>query len=389
MPMLPTPARPTDPRASDSAIFAALPDGHVSLPVLADPHVHLDKTLTAEMVPNPTRDLAGAVGAWEAFRGSQTVEQYRARARRGALAFLRSGATALRVHVDTGLDVGLRAVQALAQLRAELAGAVDIQIVACAYPPLSGGAGADARALAAEALASGADVLGGAPYLDDDPPRAYDELVRIAANAGVGLDLHIDETLRPEVFTLPQLIDRVEEGFPQPVAVDHIVSLAVQPAAVQRRVAERLGAARIAVVVAPATELYLQDRGPSTPSARGLTAIRTLLAAGVTVAAGADNVRDPFNPTGRFDPLETASLLVTAGHLDLAEALAAVSVSARSVMGLAPPSSAPAAADRLTVRAASIAEAIAAGPAERSVVRGGRVVACSTVEEWVAVEKTN
>lgn len=387
--MRPTPARPTDPRADDPALFAAPPDGHVSLPVLADPHVHLDKTLTAEMVPNPTRDLAGAVGAWEAFRGSQTVEQYRARARRGALAFLRSGATALRVHVDTGVDVGLRAVQALAELRAELAGAVDIQIVACAYPPLSGGAGADARALAAEALASGADVLGGAPYLDDDPPRAYDELVRIAANAGVGLDLHVDETLRPEVFTLPQLIDRVEEGFPQPVAVDHIVSLAVQPEAVQRRVAERLGAARIAVVVAPATELYLQDRGPTTPSARGLTAIRTLLAAGVTVAAGADNVCDPFNPTGRFDPLETASLLVTAGHLDLAEALAAVSVSARSVMGLAPTGPALADADRLTVRAASIAEAIAAGPAERVVVRGGRVVARSTVEEWVAVEKAN
>lgn len=387
--MPPTPARPTDPRANDPALSATPPDGHVFLPVLADPHVHLDKTLTAEMVPNPTRDLAGAVEAWEAFRGSQTVEQYRARARRGALAFLRNGATALRVHVDTGPDVGLRAVQALAELRAELAGAVDIQVVACAYPPLSGRAGADARALAAEALASGADVLGGAPYLDDDPPSAYDELVRIAANAGAGLDLHVDETLQPEVFTLPQLIDRVEKGFPQPVAVDHIVSLAVQPAAVQRGVAERLGAAGIAVVVAPATELYLQDRGPTTPSARGLTAIRTLLAAGVTVAAGADNVCDPFNPTGRFDPLETASLLVTAGHLDPTEALAAVSVSARSVMGLALPSPARAEADRLTVRAASIAEAIAAGPAERVVVRGGRVVARSTVEEWVVVEKAN
>jgi cytosine/creatinine deaminase len=377
---------PTDETVRDLSAVVEPPEGHVSLPLLADPHVHLDKTLTAEMVCNPTHDLAGAVEAWQAFRGSQTVEQYRARARRGALAFLLSGATALRVHVDTGLDLGLRAVQALAELRSELAGLVDIQIVACAYPPLSGRAGADVRALAAQALAAGADVLGGAPYLDDDPPSAYDELVRIAANAGTGLDLHVDETLRPEVFTLPQLIDRVEQGFPQPVVVDHIVSLAQQPEVVRRRVAERLAAARIAVVVAPATELYLQDRGPWTPSTRGLTAIRTLLAAGVTVAAGADNVRDPFNPTGRFDPLETASLLVTAGHLEPAEALAAVSDCARSVMGLAAPSLAGAAGDRLSVRAASIADAIAAGPAERVVVRGGRVVARTVVEERVAVE---
>ena len=40
------------------------------------------------------------------------------------------------------------------------------------------------------------------------------------------------------------------------------------------------------------------------------------------VAAGADNIRDPFNPLGRTDPLETASLLAAAAHLTPAQALA-------------------------------------------------------------------
>lgn len=361
------------------------PQGLLSLPALADPHVHLDKALTVDLVANPTGDLAGAVDAWLSFRGEQTREQIRERARRGALAFLLNGATALRVQVDTGVDIGLRSVEALVELRSELDGVLDMQIVACASLPLSGRAGVEAQAVAQEALAIGADLLGGAPYLDDDPALAYDGLVQIALDHGVGLDLHVDETLAPDLFTLPLLIDRVNGGFPHPVVVDHLVSLAVQPQPTQRRVAEQLAAARIGVVVLPATNLYLQGRGPATPSARGITAIRALLDAGVTVAAGADNVRDPFNPTGRFDPLETASLLVTAGHLAPEDALRAVSSSARALMGLRDsPRVAGAQQDVVRVRGDSLTDVIAAAPAERTVIRSGRVVARTAVRTWVA-----
>ena len=55
--------------------------------------------------------------------------------------------------------------------------------------------------------------------------------------------------------------------------------------------------------------------GAPGPTPRGLTAVRALLDAGVRLGAGADNVRDPFNPVGRADAFETASLLVTVGHL--------------------------------------------------------------------------
>ena len=47
---------------------------------------------------------------------------------------------------------------------------------------------------------------------------------------------------------------------------------------------------------------------------RGLTAIPALRAAGVNVAAGADNLQDPFNPVGRACPFETAGLMIMAAH---------------------------------------------------------------------------
>jgi cytosine deaminase len=109
---------------------------------------------------------------------------------------------------------------------------------------------------------------------------------------------------------------------------------------------------------------------------RGLTAVAALERAGVTVAGGADNVRDPFNPVGRADPLETASLLVMAAHRQPARAWEMVSTGARSAMGLEPVRIEPGApAELMAIPAASVGEAVAAAPGDRLVVHRGRVVA--------------
>ena len=42
--------------------------GWLVLPAMAEPHAHLDNALTAELVPNPRGDLAGAIEAQIAGR---------------------------------------------------------------------------------------------------------------------------------------------------------------------------------------------------------------------------------------------------------------------------------------------------------------------------------
>ncbi len=144
-------------------------------------------------------------------------------------------------------------------------------------------------------------------------------------------------------------------------------------------------AADVGVISLPITNLYLQGWQHPVATPRGLTALRALLDAGVRVAAGADNVRDPFNPVGRSDALETASLLVTAGHLTPDEAYGLVSDGARSVMGLPGAGALPGArADFLAVDATSVTDAVANAPAERHVVAGGRLVAVTEVRRRVA-----
>ncbi len=352
-------------------------DGQLLLPAPAEPHAHLDKAFLAEQIPNPRGDLIGAIEGVHTNRQLFTVEDIAARAERAALAMLANGVTAIRSHADVmGSAHGLHSIEGLLLARERLAGRVDLQIVVLVGWPVTGAEGADHRAMVRDALAMGADIVGGCPHLEPEPEAATDMLLGIAAEAGVPIDLHTDEQLDPDVLYVRDLAARVAAtAFPHRVAASHCVSLGVQPEDVQSSVAAELAAAGVAVITLPITNLYLQGRDHRVATPRGLTAIRPLLDAGVTLAAGADNLQDPFNPLGRADPFETAALLVLAGHLSPTEAYAAVSAGARAAMGLPAVDVAPGApAELLAVPAASLREAIAFAPPVRMVVHRGRRV---------------
>jgi len=150
----------------------------------------------------------------------------------------------------------------------------------------------------------------------------------------------------------------------------------MQTPEVQAEVAREVAAAGISVFPLPQTNLFLQGRDHPTATPRGLTAIRALRDAGVLVAAGADNVQDPFNPVGRSDPLETAALMVMAGHQLPDDAYRMVSNDVREGIGMPRLSvEAGSPADLLVIDAASPREAIAAAPMSRRVYRRGVLVA--------------
>jgi cytosine deaminase len=300
----------------------------------------------------------------EANRHLVTLDDTVERAERAARLLLANGTTAIRTHADMTMENGLKSVEALITVRERLRGEVDIQVAVLCGWPSTGVRGADHRALLREAIAMGIDLVGGCPHLEDDAHEANDNFLTIAAEAGLPVDLHTDETLDPTMLALDDLARRVvATGFPYRVTASHCCSLGMQPVDVQRAVAERVAEAGIGVVVLPHTNLYLQGRDHQAAMPRGLTAVKALRDAGVVVAAGADNLQDPFNPVGRGDPLETASLMMMAAHLLPGEALASVSTDARAVMGLGPSD------DLVHVRAATVREAIAFGPPGRTVQR--------------------
>ncbi|WP_435193541.1 amidohydrolase family protein [Streptomyces sp. NRRL F-5630] len=331
--------------------------GWLLLPAPAEPHAHADTALTALMA-GPPDDSPRAVCS---------------RATEAALLQLGHGATAQRTHVRVGDVQGLTALEAVLQARTALHGLAELSVVAVPRL-LTGVAGAEGRAQLREAVKMGAAVVGGCPDLDPDPTGYTEVLLAVAAEHGCPVDLH---TAADDPVRLARLA-AMAGGLRPGVALGPCGGLARLPDAVAGRAAESLAAAGIAVVALPQGDCRGTER-------RGVTSapVRLLRAAGVTVAAGSGALRDQANPVGRGDPLEAAYLLASQHGLRPGEAYAAVSATARALLGL-PEVRVEAGfpAELLAVRGDQLGGALSLAYG-RLVVHRGRVVArTSAVREY-------
>nr|WP_307333530.1 amidohydrolase family protein [Microbacterium sp. SORGH_AS_1204] len=352
-------------------------DGYLVTAAGAEPHAHLDKSQSWDAIQPPFGDLERAIESWHAFALTLDEDDTLNRARSTTLRMLASGITAVRTHVDLLRgDDALTGVRTLVRLRDEFAGLMDIELVALGGPTI-------ADDVFEAALDAGVDLVGGAPHLADDPIADLERLLALARRRDVGLDLHTDESLAG-ADTLAAYA-RAVTGWHRPRTAGHCVRLSMMAEADLAGLADGIRAADIGIIALPITNLYLQGWDLDRAVPRGIAPIGRLKAAGVRVAAGADNVRDPFNPVGRCDHLETASLLVSAGHLPPDDAMDAVTVGARDVMGL--PFAGPVAgarADLVAVKAASLGDAVAFASADRIVIHRGRLVSRTTVSTETA-----
>lgn len=357
--------------------------GFMLLPAPAEPHAHFDKALSADAIRPPLGNLRDAIDSWRRHASTMTVDDIRDRALEAALTLLANGTTSARCHVDVLLgDKPLRGVEALAAVRRELAGLMDLELVALAGPDVPD---QDIEA----AIDLGVDLVGGSPHLAADPFTDLRRLITLAERRGVGVDLHTDESL-DGALTIVEFARLVRAWPPDRMrTAGHCVRLGTLETEDLHSVIDEILKSDLGIVTLPLTNLYLQgwDHPVSTP--RGLTAVRALLDRGARLGAGADNVRDPFNPVGRSDAFETAGLLVAAAHLTPAEAYDAVSSGARSVMGL--PAAGPvedASAELLAIRGTSIGDVVATASPDRYVIHAGMLVAHSEVSRRIAIPGT-
>ena len=346
----------TEVRKPGSPLHTCLPgvdlERWLVLPAMAEPHAHLDKALTAESVPNLTGDLRGAIDSWmsASSAGRFSYQDTTERATRAMELLLLHGATAVRTHVN--VSSGIQSIRAVREAALRMNGLMDVQIVALTSNPMTGPEGKGNRAALAAAI-------------------------EVATEAGIGVDLHVDEALDPSVLTLRDLARQViSSGFGNGVSAGHCVTLGLQSPEVQAEVAALVAEAGISVFPLPQTNLFLQGRDSPTATPRGLTATTALREAGVLVAAGADNVQDPFNLVGRSDPLETAALMVMAGHQSPDDSYSMVSTNARRALDLPESSIRPGdVADLVAIDAPSVRAAIADAPMSRRVFHRGVLVA--------------
>ena len=350
--------------------------GYVLSTSFVEPHAHLDKAFLADRISNPDGDLMGAIRGLEEVRTTITHIDIVERATRAVNLMSRNGVTSIRTHADTTISGGLSSVLALLEVKMNCAHFMDIQVAMLLEWPVTGPAGKEHLALARDAISTGIDVVGGCPHLDPDPRGAVEALLSLALESGLPLDLHADENMRPESSDLEHLADiALRDNLAHQMNASHCVALSTRTEADIDRIAAKVSAAGITVTALPQTNLFLQERGVSTRPARAITPIHRLQQAGVVVAAGADNLQDPFNLMGRGDPLEIASLLMVSAHSTADQSVQMVSSNAhKAVHGVTSSLTVGQPANFIAIPATNIRESIAMGPPDRIVVYGGVVI---------------
>ena len=342
--------------------------GLLALPGMIDGHVHLDKTLTGlPWMPYPAGPgRASRIATERGLRAQLPPPAERAsNLVRQAVA---AGTTAFRSHADIGPDIGLRHVEALLEVKAAFAHAADFQIVA--FPQYGVLAAPGTFELMDEALAMGADVVGGIDPItqDGDLDGQLDLLFRLAEKHGAGLDPHIHDPGEPGVLEISALAERARAaGLDGRVTVSHGFCLGACPDDVFERLAGAMADAGMSLVT---------HGGGASP----LPPVKKLRERGVEVFIGNDDVRDTWAPYGNGDLLIRAMLLSWRSGFradgDLAVAFDCASAAARRVFGNDDRGIAVGApADLFTVHAETLGEAVAQHPPRGLVFKGGRLVA--------------
>lgn len=324
-----------------SAVAASIPipgrqewnvGGRLVLPALIDPHQHLDKACLVGRLGAST-ELADARARFGVLRPSLTAEDLHRRGERVVRWALAHGVSALRTHADVDRTVGLKHVEAALALKEAFADRMRIQVVA--FLPASAPVDDEKSWCTVEqALRLGCDAVGGTTgSRGPDAPVLMRRAMALAERVGCRVDLHLDETLDPTIQNLAELARlTLNYGMADRVAASHCCSLSVAPAAVRAEALALAAEARIHVIALPLTNLYLQGRDSGL---RGLPPIAEMLAAGINVTCGSDNVQDPFLPAGNADPLLAAQVLGVAAQLaDPAFLLEAVSLRAAAAIGI-------------------------------------------------------
>lgn len=173
-------------------------DGDLVTPPFVDAHFHMDATLSYGLPRvNASGTLLEGIALWGELKPALTQQALVERALQYCDWAVARGLLAIRSHVDI-CDDRLLAVEALLQVKKQVAPYLDLQLVA--FPQDGLLRSPTAFANLKRAIAMGVDVVGGIPHFERtmaDGAESVRLLCEFAAEKGLRVDMHCDESDDP------------------------------------------------------------------------------------------------------------------------------------------------------------------------------------------------
>ncbi|MCU0904602.1 MAG: cytosine deaminase [Tabrizicola sp.] len=351
--------------------------GGMVLPCFIDMHTHLDKGQIWGRSPNPDGTFLGALGAAGADRERHwSAADLRLRMEFALRTAYAHGTRAIRTHLDSIPPQDAISWPLFAEIRSEWAGRVDLQAASLAGCDLA--LDEDFTTLADRVAAHGG-VLGLFTYPMPDMPIRLRHLFGLAADRGLDVDFHADETMDPSVNTLAQIAEAaLATGYQGRIVAGHCCSLSTMPEAQALHTLDLCAKAGVSIVSLPMCNLYLQDRQAArTPRNRGITLVHEARARGIPVAFASDNTRDPFYAYGDLDMVEVLREATRIAHIDHSamDWVQSVLTTPAKMCGFPAPSlGVGAPADLVIFRARTWTELFSRPQSDRMVLRAGRAI---------------
>ena len=356
--------------------------GRLVSPPFVDPHFHMDATLSLGLPRmNRSGTLLEGIALWGELRPTLTREALVERALRYCDLAVSQGLLAIRTHVDTS-DPRLVTVEALIEVRERVKPYIDLQIVA--FPQDGYFRAKDGVAAFARALDMGVDVVGGIPHFErtmEEGRASVEVLCRIAADRGLPVDMHCDETDDPMSRHVETLAAQtVRFGLQGRVAGSHLTSMHSMDNYYVSKLIPLIAEAGMNVIPNPLINIMLQGRHDTFPKRRGMTRVRELMEAGINVSFGQDCVMDPWYSMGQGDMLEVGNMAIHVAQMgsveDKVRVFSALTVNSARTMGLQGYGLEKGCkADMVILQARDPAEALRLKPARLAVIKSGHVIA--------------
>lgn len=282
----------------------------LTLPPFIESHIHLDSTLTAGQPRwNESGTLFEGIELWSDRKKTLTKEDIKQRVNKTVRMQASNGIQHVRTHVDI-TDPSLTAMEALLELREELAESIDIQIVAfpqegiLSYP--------EGTTLLENALKMGADAVGAIPHYEFTREYSVESLniaMELAEKYDKLVDVHCDEIDDEASRGLETLATRaLESGMKDRVTASHTTAMHSYNNAYTLKLFRLLSLSDINIVCNPLVNTHLQGRTDTYPKRRGVTRVKELLANGINVSMGHDDVFDPWYPLGTGNMLDVVHM---------------------------------------------------------------------------------
>jgi cytosine deaminase len=285
-------------------------DGRLVTESFVNPHLHLCKVFTLQRMDEVALKNYHAEGMGKAMTAielaARVKEDYEEswiiqNVRRAVKQAAHYGCTHMRAFADVDSKARLEGVKALIRARDEFRGIVDIQVVAFAQDGLLREPGAEE--LMRQAMAMGADVAGGIPwieYTEEDIRKHIQMIFDLAEQFDKDVSMLVDDAGDPGLRSLEWMaVETIRRGWQGRALAHHARAMALYPTPYFQKAAALLKKAQMGVVSDPHT-------GPL--HAR----VKELLEEGVLVCLGQDDISDAYYPYGRNNMLEVAFL---ASHL--------------------------------------------------------------------------